>query len=142
LLSQAQSGASVERNRSIKEASGDLIAFLDVDDLWPEGNLPFLVDRLPGAARGSSPAWIHSAHGAGRPERPARLYRQFGGGLPRLYRCRPLSGKVFGVVGLFDEAMHFSEDKDWYNRARERGLVMGRLERLTLLVHCHGANMT
>ena len=49
---------------------------------------------------------------------------------------------AFTRIGLFDEAMRFSEDIDWFNRARERALPIERIERVTLLVRRHGGNIT
>jgi glycosyltransferase involved in cell wall biosynthesis len=39
VLSQANSGAAVARNRLVQAASGDIFAFLDADDLWHPGYL-------------------------------------------------------------------------------------------------------
>ena len=54
-----------------------------------------------------------------------------------LYRRR-----AFETIGLFDPHLRFSEDSDWFTRAREGGLMVKRLEQVTLLVRRHGDNMT
>ncbi len=139
---QDNAGAGAARNRGIKDASGDLIAFLDVDDLWPDENLNILSSCLAG-----DPA-LDLVHGRGQ------LTRYSGGagigeylGNPReSFPCYIGAGiyrrQAFEKVGLFDPELRFGEDTDWFNRAMECGLRMARLDEVTLFVRRHEANMT
>ncbi|MBU1701872.1 MAG: glycosyltransferase [Candidatus Eisenbacteria bacterium] len=139
---QDNNGAASARNRGIRDTAGDLITFLDVDDLWPENNLRMLVDEM------SRRPELDLIHGYAQlveysPRSKTYEYR----GNPResfpyyigagLYRKR-----VFDKVGLFDKTLKFGEDTDWYNRANEQKIPMMRIEAVTLLVRRHGGNMT
>lgn len=139
---QENSGPAAARNRGVRDASGEFIAFLDADDLWPAGNLEEMVRRL----RGDPEADV--VHGLGQPTRysPTESPGEYLGD-PRdafpfyigagLYRRR-----VFQSVGLFDSTMRFGEDHDWFLRARELGARIVHLDDVTLFVRRHDGNMT
>jgi glycosyltransferase involved in cell wall biosynthesis len=139
---QENSGPAAARNRGIRDSSGDLIAFLDSDDLWSEDHLQLLVralmdqpelDVVHGHAQiltyvPDSGSYVYT----GNPEEAFPYY--IGAGL---YRKR-----VFEKVGVFDRTLRFGEDTDWYTRAQEKGARTERLDLVTLLVRRHGENMT
>jgi glycosyltransferase involved in cell wall biosynthesis len=139
---QENAGAASARNRAIRDASGELLAFLDVDDLWPERTLGSLVDLLaehPDVDVVHGRAQVtrfttHDEHGeyVGSPSEAFPYY--IGAGV---YRRR-----AFERVGLFDKELRFGEDTDWFTRAAERGLNILHLDEVTLLVRRHDGNMT
>jgi GT2 family glycosyltransferase len=45
-------------------------------------------------------------------------------------------------VGLFDETMRYSEDVDWFMRAREGGVSIMTIDAVTLFYRQHEQNMT
>jgi GT2 family glycosyltransferase len=49
---------------------------------------------------------------------------------------------VFERVGLFDETMRYSEDVDWFMRAREGGAAIITIDAVTLFYRQHDQNMT
>ena len=141
-LYQDNSGAAAARNRGIRDATSDLISFLDVDDLWPVGSLVMLLRALEAdpeldLVRGWAQVTefdpttnAYELRGS-----PAESFPDYIGAA--LYRRR-----VFERVGFFDTTLRFAEDIDWFNRAREHHIAMRRLDAVTLDVRRHGRNMT
>jgi hypothetical protein len=142
LFRQDNGGAASARNRGIRDASGDLIAFLDVDDLWPAENLSALVQHLlahPDADVVRGRAQVTQFTTATEPGEylgnPAESFPYYIGA--GLYRRR-----AFERVGLFDADLRFGEDTDWYTRAAEKKLSIHRVDEVTLFVRRHDGNMT
>ena len=144
-LHQTNQGPAAARNRGIEHAQGSLIAFADADDLWPadklELQLPDLIAdpaieivmgriqqvRLAGTAIGESSPY------AEEPGEPA-FSVNLGSAVIRK--------TLFERVGLFDETMRYSEDVDWFMRAREAGAAILTIDAVTLLYRQHEQNMT
>jgi GT2 family glycosyltransferase len=139
---QRNEGPSAARNRAIRDASGEFIAFLDVDDLWPPKNLEILVgllcdrpelDVVLGHGQLLEVDAVTGAYGyVGNPGESFPFYIG-----AALFRCR-----AFERVGLFDTDLRYAEDTDWFNRAVEAGIGLERLAQVTLLVRRHDKNVT
>lgn len=144
-LKQENGGPASARNGGVREASGELIAFLDVRDLWPDGSLNFLVGELlhdpdVEVIYGHEQSYEHRLpkdpqigydEDRGNPAEPFRY--SIGAGLYRK--------SVFAKVGLFAPPLLFGEDDDWFGRLRASSVKARRLDRVTLLGRRRNQNL-
>jgi hypothetical protein len=142
LFRQDNQGPAAARNRGLRDASGEFVMFLDVDDYWPEHMIDMCAQQmmrhsLLEVIRGYAQLVVEGNGDKqiafqGNPKESFRDY--IGGGMYRK--------AVFNKVGLFDESLLFGEDSDWFTRARELGVSIQQLDEVTLYVRRHGKNMT
>jgi glycosyltransferase involved in cell wall biosynthesis len=138
VLQTCSVGPAAARNAGIHATDSDLIAFLDVDDLWP----PSTLHRLSAALASSPEAGF--AQGRIQNFRDDRGSKRF---FTRPYRFMNLGASlyrrsVFDRVGLLDETMRLCEDLDFVMRCWEKNINRVELDDVTLYYRRHPGNMT
>jgi len=139
----ANGGPAVARNRGLAEAATPLIAFLDVDDLWPADRLAWQCARLAADARTEAVFGMVQVRRLPEAERlwagrifaaDALVYPHLGAGLYRR--------SLLDRIGPFDETMRIGEDTDWFFRAYEAEARFVVKARTAMIYRLHDANMT
>lgn len=122
LLRQSNRGPGAARNLGVSRATGQIIAFLDADDLWPAERLKNMVELMlrhpeAGIVRGQ----IQRMDGL--------TVREAAVGQENLGPFSPVSAiyraSIFALCGGFDQhsTLRGAEDLDWYLRCQERGVT-------------------
>lgn len=141
LLHQKNGGPARARNLALQHAAGTYIAFLDSDDLWPEGTLRRLHQAITS----------HDAHIAqGKVETFAT--GEVAASIQHRMKPEPQYGLNLGAalwrradldrMNGFDEALRFGEDTDLWFRCWEEGLSKALVPEVTLRYRLHQTNMT
>ncbi len=134
---QENQGPGSARNLGIRESTGDLLAFLDADDLWLPDKL-----RLQNAAMEEDPALdlVFTHMSQFRDDRPAGEEEQTGHPSP-LISCMLARRSAFERVGALRTDLN-AEFVEWYLRAREAGLKLRTLDARLVRRRIHANNFS
>lgn len=138
LIKRVNGGQGAAKNTGIAAARGELIAFLDHDDLWAPPKLGRQVEALaemPAAAGVVVRLEVLLEPGLPHPEwlPKSREYPWFP---PSSWLVRR---EAFETVGLFDEGSNVP-DFDWMLRARDLGLTFAIVPEVLGTYRIHGRN--
>jgi glycosyltransferase involved in cell wall biosynthesis len=143
-LAQPNQGHGVAKNTGLAIASGEMIAFLDADDVWRPSKLRLQVEglrqnpalgyatchcRLLLEAGAPWPAWVNPRYY----DSPQPSY------LPSALLVRR---SVFERIGLFDPGFWHCNDTDWIMRARDAGVLGQLLPEVLYDRRIHAANLS
>jgi glycosyltransferase involved in cell wall biosynthesis len=145
VVTQETSGPAATRNLGLRKARGELIAFIDADDLWHPEKLARQTARLQ--ARPELQASVTHVR---------NFWEEGHGELERHYRDHPRMQPVpgyatttllarrsaFDTVGDLDTGLWFGDAMDWFVRARELGVEVELMPDVLTFHRFHAGNLS
>jgi glycosyltransferase involved in cell wall biosynthesis len=140
---QENRGLPAARNAGVALATGELVAFVDDDDLWPRTKLSVQANYLAnhedvGCVLGRNEWIVEDGVEPPRLERDP-IFHELGGIQLVTMMIRR---RTFDEIGGFDASYRYAEDRDLFVRLREHGIEIAVLPDLVLSKRLHGSNMT
>ena len=142
LLHCEQRAPGAARNVALAQARGDVIAFLDADDLWPEDKLALQTERLQ---RAPPVQMVSGMVTYFEDWDPVALGPRAGSRTETLFHCHLGAAiyrrEVFDAVGGFEPDLLYGEDVDLLLRLRDAELPLAFLRATTLFYRRHDQSM-
>jgi glycosyltransferase involved in cell wall biosynthesis len=140
---QENRGPGAARNKGLLLASGNIVAFLDVDDLWSENKLSVQLADLTSDASVEIVLGLTQVMRLRTSQEDKLNFEKWGDPICVLSLAAGVFRRsVFDKVGFFDETLYYGEDVDWFMRARETGVKITILQEVGLFYRLHASNMT
>ncbi len=145
LIRQPSGGAAAARNRGIESARGELVAFLDADDIWHRQKLVRQVDRFRSRPE-LDVSVCHMEHfidPGTSDELASRLRAAYPGrSVPGVWSTVVARRSFFDEAGGLDPRWTLSDSLDCFLRAAETGLEIEIRPDVVTLHRLHSANIS
>jgi len=145
---QQNAGQSAARNHGVRASRGDVIAFLDCDDLIHRTKIERQLQRFAAAPELMFiDAYTQNFWSPEIPENERRLtgwqtLTHSDEPWPQSIITWLLRRQVWECVGGFDENRRFAEDSDWHDRVRFSGMPAETMPAVLAKRRLHHANLT
>lgn len=140
---QANKGLPGARNAGLEKSSGDLITFLDYDDVWTDNKLAIQVPMLQAHPELDLVVGYAQTMRLVKQRDGLMAFEPYDEPAPALSMNGALIRReVFARVGVFDPSQKYCDDWDWYMRARELGMRLKIHEDVVHYYRRHDRNMT
>jgi len=142
VVAGSDQGPASARNIGLRQATGDVIAFNDADDIWPRGKLDLQLARLDAEPAVDVVAGLVTYFDALDREALAPavtsrietvFFHQLGATVFRR--------SVFDRIGMFDESFFYAEDRDLFLRILENEVSFVVLKTPTIYYRRHPDSM-
>jgi glycosyltransferase involved in cell wall biosynthesis len=141
---QKNSGPAFARNQGINAAKGELIAFLDCDDLWTENKLTVQVNYLSQhpeiqyvIAKMSS--FLEPGDTIPPGFRQELLEKDAVAPIPSTLVVRK---SLFDTIGKFNPNLNIADDVDWFARCQDAKIQMSIIDEVLLYKRVHSSNLS
>ena len=139
VIRQENQGVAAARNAGLARVTGEAIAFLDQDDLWPPDRNRQMAEALAAAPDMEVVAGLVETLNQMTVRRrvPKNMDTMFREILVGSFLIRP---RVFARIGTFNTGVGYGDDTDFLLRRTEAGVPTIRLPVVTLIYRYHDTN--
>ena len=139
VIRQENQGVAGARNTGLAHASGDAIAFLDQDDLWPPDRTRLLVEALQ--ADGNAEVAVGVVEICYERDAPplhpwelTPMHREI------LLGSQLIRTPLFSMLGMLNTNVGYGDDTDFWVRRREHNVQSAMVNEVTLIHRQHAKN--